>query len=418
MSEIVRESLTGLRVLVTDGEQRAALAIVRSLGAAGAHVIVGSVSGKSLAGASRHCRGELRLPGPLATPSAFVRAVGTAVKKEKIALLMPVTEAALRPILADPTIVAAVRLPFPTSAMFARASDKLGLVELAAGLGVPVPRQVVLATRGDGNLADIDLPVFPLILKPAVSVAGDAAGQTKLAVRHVDGAEAFRIALDELPDQAFPLLVQERIVGPGIGLFLLRWEGRIIARFAHRRLREKPPAGGVSVYRESIEPPPNVVEYAERLLRELDWTGVAMVEFKRDAGSGVPYLMEINGRFWGSLQLAVDSGVDFPCLLAEAALGSVPVRPMEGVSGVRLRWLLGDLDHLLLRLRRSRAELNLEPETPGRMAALLSFVRIRRADRLEVLRISDLRPFLRELLDWTISLLRSRSEESENSGHS
>ena len=41
-----------------------------------------------------------------------------------------------------------------------------------------------------------------------------------------------------------------------------------------------------------------------------------MVEFKLDARDGVAKLMEINGRFWGSLQLAVDAGVDFPAILS------------------------------------------------------------------------------------------------------
>ncbi len=51
-----------------------------------------------------------------------------------------------------------------------------------------------------------------------------------------------------------------------------------------------------------------------------------MVEFKADARTGTPYLMEINGRFWGSLQLAIDAGVDFPAILVAAALGA-PIPP-------------------------------------------------------------------------------------------
>ena len=82
------------------------------------------------------------------------------------------------------------------------------------------------------------------------------------------------------------------------------------AVFAHRRLREKPPSGGVSVYRESVAPDPSLVARAAALLAGLGWRGVAMVEMKTDARTGTPYLMEVNGRFWGSLQLAVDAGVD------------------------------------------------------------------------------------------------------------
>ena len=74
-----------------------------------------------------------------------------------------------------------------------------------------------------------------------------------------------------------------------------------------------------------------------------------MVEYKVTP-AGAPYLMEINARFWGSLQLAVSCGVDFPYLLAQSMLGREPSHHGGYVEGRRCRWLLGDLDHLYLRL--------------------------------------------------------------------
>ena len=69
--------------------------------------------------------------------------------------------------------------------------------------------------------------------------------------------------------------------------------------------------------------------------------------------------MEVNGRFWGSLELAVDAGVDFPFLAFQLARGIRPDAPPEYQPGVKNRWILGDLDHLLLRLFRSADALNL-----------------------------------------------------------
>src|SRR5262249_42882381 len=158
--------------------------------------------------------------------------------------------------------------------------------------------------------------------KPARSVADlGNGGRQKLSVRHAATREELRARLDELPPSAYPLLLQQRIVGPGVGIFLLLWSGGLVATFAHRRIREKPPSGGVSVYRESIAADPRLVACSLALLRQFAWEGVAMVEYKIDATTGVPYLMEINGRFWGSLQLAVDAGVNFPELLVSLALG-------------------------------------------------------------------------------------------------
>ena len=81
-----------------------------------------------------------------------------------------------------------------------------------------------------------------------------------------------------------------------------------------------------------------------------------MVEFKQDERDGLPKLMEINGRFWGSLQLAIDAGVDFPALLLQPP-DALPSTPLPYRVGVRNRWFWGDVDSLLVsavrRLRRA-----------------------------------------------------------------
>src|SRR6185312_15979930 len=104
------------------------------------------------------------------------------------------------------------------------------------------------------------------------------------------------------------------------------------------------PSGGVSVYRESIVADPELVRRSRALLDRFGWCGVAMIEYKVDARTGTPYLMEINARFWGSLQLAIDAGVDFPNLLLSVALdGARPAMPTYR-AGVRSRWWWGDVD--------------------------------------------------------------------------
>lgn len=126
-----------------------------------------------------------------------------------------------------------------------------------------------------------------------------------------------------------------------------------------------------------------------------------MIEYKTDEASGTPYLMEVNGRFWGSLQLAVDAGVDFPRLLVESSLGHPSEPVLSYRSGVRTRWTLGDLDHLLTRMRRSRADLDLGPDAPGRGRTVAAFLAaFLPPTRSEVFRWSDPGPFLRELRGW------------------
>ncbi|HVH13291.1 MAG TPA: ATP-grasp domain-containing protein, partial [Longimicrobium sp.] len=293
-----------------------------------------------------------------------------------------------------------VVVPFPALAVFRAACDKQGMVAAAAQAGIAVPRQLVVARPEDRAGLRPDAVTYPVVLKPARSVAETDGARHKTVVRHAADWVQLQAGLADVPPSAFPVLVQQRVIGPGVGIFLLLWDDRVRAVFAHRRLREKPPSGGVSVYRESVAPDPALVDRAVRLLRGVGWQGVAMVELKVEAATGTPYLMEVNGRFWGSLQLAIDAGVDFPALLLDAAFGTSPAPPPAWRPGIRSRWWWGDVDHLIARARRSRAELDLPADAPGRGRALADFLAVRRGDRGEVFRWADPAPALRESLDW------------------
>ena len=109
-------------------------------------------------------------------------------------------------------------------------------------------------------------------------------------------------------------------------MFALFDRGRLVAEFSHRRLREKPPAGGASVLSESLPVDPRLREFALRMLGPIGWHGVAMMEYKQDRRTGDFVLMEVNGRFWGSLELAVAAGVDFPFLACQLARAFGPRR--------------------------------------------------------------------------------------------
>jgi predicted ATP-grasp superfamily ATP-dependent carboligase len=106
--------------------------------------------------------------------------------------------------------------------------------------------------------------------------------------------------------------------------------------------------------------------------------------------------MEINGRFWGSLQLAIDAGVDFPALLVAAALGDRP-EPVKGFAlGVRTRWWWGDVDHVIARVRHRKLYRSLG----GPLRAIHDFLLPGRNVNNEVFRFDDPCPMLRESIDW------------------
>ena len=385
-------------VLVTDGEQRSSLAVVRSLGRQGHRVMVTSHQKRSLAGASRYASEEVVVPSPLHDTLGFVDAVTRLCSSRNVNVIIPTTDDSLLALLPARDRIAPAVMPVGSEQAYRAASDKGLLQSIAPQFGIAVPCQATLTHADDVEGLGLD---FPVVIKASRSASSDGSHiHRHMGARYAATMAELRAIVAETPEDSYPLLVQERIVGPGVGIFLLMWGGKEIAVFSHRRLREKPPAGGVSVCAESIAPDAELTRRSRDLLSHLGFEGVAMVEYKLSRETGVPYLMEINGRFWGSLQLAIDAGVDFPQLLMSVAVdGIIPPKP-TAVAGVRMRWWWGEVDHLLARFRRSSAELNLPADAGSRWRALREFLQRQRGERNQIFRADDPVPAIRETIEW------------------
>jgi predicted ATP-grasp superfamily ATP-dependent carboligase len=403
-----------MKVLVTDGDARPALAIVRSLGRRGISVLVGAEQPVSLASSSTYCVRHVTYPSPYRDRDAFERFLLDFVQREGIDVVMPVTDVTTHSVSRTQAALGRhAAIACPSFEAFDLVSDKWQLLERAARCGVPVPRTEFVG--GIAGLREVLHRVqYPAVVKPVRSRIPTDAGWRPASV-HYACSEADLWRLYEETDYltSSPSLIQERIVGPGLGVFVLFDRGEPLAAFAHRRLREKPPSGGVSVLRESVYLDARLREHAVRMLGPLGWHGVAMMEYKQDRGTGNPFLMEVNGRFWGSLQLAIDAGVDFPYHLCELALGRRPETCQTYRLGVRSRWLLGDLDHLLLRLFKRDRDLRLPDAAPSRTRTLLDFLKF--ADQglhYEVIDGHDPRPFLYELRQYVKALAAGAAQRA------
>jgi predicted ATP-grasp superfamily ATP-dependent carboligase len=389
-------------VIITDGEQRAALAAVRSLGAAGYRCVVTSSSRVSIAGGSRFVTRTVRVPNALKRPGEFADAIIALVAAERADIVLPIAEQSILAILPVTAQLSPAVVPFPDFASFSALTDKERLLKEASALGISIPAQEIVRDVAEGASIDLTRLRYPIVLKPARSVSEHEGIRSNFSVTYAANASELQRKIRALPAAAFPLLLQQRVVGPGMGIFLLLWDGEIKAQFAHERLSEKPPSGGVSVYRESVSIDEGLRDLSRALLDRFGWRGVAMVEYKRDSATGKPYLMEVNGRFWGSLQLAIDSGVDFPRILAACALGESQQQMPSYRVGVRSRWWWGQIDNLVGRVRLSAAFDPLPPDTrsTGRVFGDLLLGPLRRADYEEVLRWSDPGPFWNETIRW------------------
>ena len=288
----------------------------------------------------------------------------------------------------------------PSVGTFNRAANKVEVLALAEKLSVPIPTGVVLTRPGERPQWPTELR-FPVVVKPHRSRIMVDGRWHSTAVTYAENEAELKAVLDAKDPSEYPILLQQRIVGPGVGVFMCYQHGRLVAEFSHRRIREKPPSGGVSVLCESVPVVPQAKQYAQALLDALRWEGVAMVEFKMDMADQSLKLIEINGRFWGSLQLAIDAGVDFPALLVQT-LADEPMPVIDSYRvGVRSRWLMGDFDALLMRLFKREDELHLPPGHAGKLLSILRFLKLWQKDTYnEIVRLSDLKPAWHELQRW------------------
>jgi len=390
--------------VVLDGNQRSALSTVRSLGRNGVNVVVAESCSAPLAAASRFCKATLVYPDPARSPEDFTAWLASLDGKYPNAVLLPMTDITVPLVLQAAPRLTRLQTALPSLQAYETVSDKYGLYLLARQADVHVPRTAIVSRASRGELESHAFS-YPVVVKPRRSAMQVGGETTKRTVRYArDAAELERIVGQMLIDETDELLLQEFVAGQGAGVFGLYRHGEPLFFFAHRRIREKPPSGGVSVLCESVPLPEEALRNARRILDPLKWHGVAMVEFKVDS-AGRPWLIEINARFWGSLQLAVDSGADFPWLLYQLARDGRVEAPNGYTIGNRLRWWLGDLDNLYARLKDRRWT----PTLWHKLGALAEFLPPwQPRTRYEFLRWSDPAPSFAALRQYLASTLRGR----------
>lgn len=330
---------------MTDADYKHTLGIVRNLGRAGIQVSVLAKSRKELASCSRYCFATYLAPGP-AEPG-YVEAVLDILRRNPQDLLLAVSYAATAALARRKQELGEhTRLEIAEFDQILSAADKRFVHQLASRLGLPLPSTYYPDTFDDVRKQAVALQ-YPVIVKPLRESGG-------VTVRHVRSCcELFPIyegfcAERGLSEGGLPM-IQEFIPGYGCGFFALYQEGICKRVFMHRRVRENPPSGGVSCCAESFYDQ-RLKEYGMRILNQLGWHGVAMVEFRHDSRDQEFKLLEVNPKFWGSLDLALAAGVYFPVDLCEMAEGKQLRYSEDYRKDLRFHWpLSGEAQHFIAR---------------------------------------------------------------------
>ena len=330
------------RVLVTDGEFKHTLGIVRQLARRGHEVHLIAQSLLAPAVHSRAVRRWHRAPAA-GSPGYDARLLELARSLAPVSVVAVGNGAVAAADRLRECLPSGVGLALPTRDSLGIANDKGRTAELALKLGLRAPRSRRVASLREARAAWRELG-SPMVLKST----REEGVKTVRYVRAEDDVEAAFATASAASGGA--VLAQEYIAGDGFGFCALYWNGTLRRSSMHRRVREWPPSGGASVCAESLPSAPMLSQAGTTLLDALRWHGVAMVEFKGALEPGALALIEINAKFWGSHDLSLAAGVDFPGDMV-ALLEGRPLAPVpESRRPVRFAWPFGgDLWHGLFR---------------------------------------------------------------------
>ena len=386
------------KLLLLDAYSTRSLACVRSWGRQGIAFAVGGETRWDMSLFSRYAKETFVYTSPKRDVFRFIKDVNHYCQKFGADFIFPTSEAAILACSKYETELACNAL-IPQRHEIELVFSKANSLQIAQSLGIAVPKTVYISV-GNCQLLDTLSPRFPVVIKSESSAAllSDRATTSRATVYVFNDSDLRReCELRLAKGQA--VLLQEFIDGYGVGVSGLFADGQPVALLAHRRIRESTPTGGSSALAETIKLDPWLLTPTRALFAKIGFTGPAMAEYKIDRRTGQPYLMEINGRFWGSVLLASLAGLDLPYLYWKMLNGiEISAEEKDYQVGVRGRYLVGDTKCLLLCLKGKPDRW--PGEIPNRGSAVKSYCRSFLDERTSelILTWDDPIPFLGRLV--------------------
>ncbi len=322
------------KVLVTDAELRPSLSVIRSLGKRGIKITAASERKSAMGFFSRYTDKRIIYPNPRLNPESFLKHLLNIIKKDKYDFIISSHVYTYFLISKYGDIFSDfVKLTPPDFETFYNVYDKKRLIQLAMKNGVDCPK-TYFSSRLDDILSNVDK--YPVVIKPSRRHA--------VKIKICNTALELKEGYKNMTNRYGPCIIQEFIPNGGeIGVYtLFDLNSEPVALTVKKRIRTRYSYGGASTLRETVKNE-DCVNIALNLLKKIKWSGLAMVEFRIDSRDGKPKLMEINPRFWGSLQLSISSGVDFPYLLYQLMMKDNVTRNLGYKEGIKGQWLLGDI---------------------------------------------------------------------------
>ena len=376
-------------VLVTNYNYKNSLAAVRDIGENGVRVhTCGPPTRNRVASFSKYSSGWATYRSPNESMEGFIADIKKILAVREYSLILPIG--------VDTTIPCSyfkeelqkyTRVPVADYEVLERAHDKYRTIEIARKVGVPVPHTSMMSLE---TLKQKSFK-YPIVVKARKGASGSG---TRYATTENDLNRIIQEFEEKksshIHDYERPM-IQEYIPGELLDVCVLFNEGQSRAALAQRRVITFPPSGGVGIVNETIEDP-ELIELATRLLKEMKWHGVAQVEFKRDE-FGVPRLMEVNPKFWGTLELSIAAGMNFPYMLYKMTMEGDIEPSFEYERNLQIWWSFAHLSQIFFACIKNRGE-------------VVSAMKGKKMRRISDLSMKDLKPHVFQLSEGAVRLLR------------
>ena len=302
-----------LSVLIPDGESADAVSVLRCLGAVPG--LRTSVLSQDLLAPIRFSRHHVQFrsqPGHESDEQRLA-AIHQAAALTRADVVLPVGQPTIRLLSAHrdalPSGVAVA--PLPDIEAFDIAANKWSLAQWLTGAGFRCPPTVLCQPGAESDRSLSAIP-FPVLIKPTNKAYGEG------IKRFESLSELLRFVREHPPSREF--IVQSFVEGYDIDCSVLCQTGTILACTIQKGFmagdhRFGAP-GGVEFMHDD-----ETYDVVARIVKALNWSGVAHIDLRRDERDGHVTVIEINPRFWGSVIGSLAAGVNFPYLACLAGLG-------------------------------------------------------------------------------------------------
>jgi len=183
------------------------------------------------------------------------------------------------------------------------ASNKIKISEYVENIGVSVPKTYKANSQIFKQKMLLMLKYF--FIKPS----REGLIKKYFSINSIDEYINSRIFFSKIGYTDNDFILQEFVEGDGVDYFAVCNDGVPLVEYSHIRVREWPKKGGYSTACKMYKNQ-ELSTLSRRIIKSLNWCGPIMIEYRKSKKDGRFYFLEINPKFWGSLELGLLSGVN------------------------------------------------------------------------------------------------------------